>query len=97
MLRHIVMLNFRPQFGQEQRREFIAASVKSLAQIPGTHNVIIGTASEVQGKAPYEIALFVDFEDEAALKSYLDHPTHKAAEAQLPMTFSGATFSNYKY
>jgi hypothetical protein len=91
------MLNFRPEFGQKQRSEFISASVKSLAQIPGTHNVIVGTASEVQGNVPYEVALFVDFEDESALKNYLDHPTHKAAEAQLPLTFSGATFLNYKY
>jgi quinol monooxygenase YgiN len=97
MLRHIVMLNFKPEFSQKERGEFIAKSAQGLAQIPGTHNVIIGEASEVQGKARYDIALFVDFDNEAALQTYLEHPTHKAAEAQLPSTFSEASFWNYVY
>ena len=54
-------------------------------------------ASEVEGKPRYGVALFIDFDSEAALKSYLENPIHRAAEAQSPALFSEVLISNYLY
>jgi hypothetical protein len=43
---------------------------------------------DIEGKPVFDAALFIDFDDEAKLKAYLEHPVHKAAEAQLPAVCS---------
>lgn len=97
MLRHVVMVNFKAEVGQRERDEFAKKAGETLAQVPGTKNIIMGQASEVQGKARYGAALFVDFENEAALKNYLEHPIHKAVAAQMPSLLSESLVSNYLY
>jgi len=82
------MASFKAEISQHDRDEFAKMVPKKLAQIPGTKNVIAGQASAVEGKPRYTVALFVDFDNEAALKSYLQNPIHKAAEAQMPTMFS---------
>ena len=84
MIKHMVMLKFKPEVSQEQRAEFGKMSVGELGQIPGVKNLIMGGAFAVVGKPLYNVALLMDFDDEAQLKAYLEHPTHKAAAAQLP-------------
>lgn len=97
MLRHIVMVNFKDEVSQQERDEFAKKAPEILAQIPETKNVFIGKASEIEGKPRYAAALFIDFESEAALKSYLENPIHKAAEAQLPSMVSEFLVSDYLY
>ena len=95
MLRHIVMVNFKAEVGQRERDEFAKKAAETLARVPGTKSIIMGQASEVQGKARYGAALFVDFENEAAFKNYLEHPIHKAIVAQMPSLLSESLVSNY--
>ena len=97
MLRHVVMVNFKVEIGQRERDEFVQKAAETLARVPGTKNIIMGHASEVQGKARYGAALFIDFDSEAALKNYLAHPIHKAVEAQMPSMLSEFINSNYLY
>jgi len=97
MLKHIVMVNFKAEVSQQERDEFAKKVPETLAQIPGTKNVFIGQASEVEGKPRYAAALFIDFDSEAALKSYLENPIHKAAEAQMSSMFSEFLISDYLY
>jgi len=97
MLRHVVLANFKAEVGQRERDEFAKKATETLAQVPGTKNIIMGQASEVQGKARYGVALFVDFENEAALKNYLEHPIHKAVAAQMPSLLSEFLVSNFLY
>jgi uncharacterized protein (DUF1330 family) len=84
MIRHVVMLTFKPEVTQEERLQLRDMSVTALGQIPGTKNIIAGQALDIEGKPPCDAAVFIDFDDEAKLKAYLEHPIHKAAEAQLP-------------
>ena len=84
MIKHIVMMKFKPEVSQEQQDEFAKTLTGSLGQVPGVKNLIIGQALDVEGKPPYSAALLIDFDDEAQLKAYLEHPAHKAAAAQLP-------------
>jgi uncharacterized protein (DUF1330 family) len=97
MLRHIVMANFKDEVSQQDRDEFAKLVPETLAQIPGTKNIFVGQASEIEGKPRYAAALFIDFDSEAALKSYLENPIHKAAEAQMPSIFSEVLVSDYLY
>ena len=84
MIKHVVMIKFKPEVTQEQQTEFSKTSVGALGQIPGVKNIIAGQALEIEGKPAYNAALLMDFDGEAELKAYLEHPTHKAAAAQLP-------------
>jgi uncharacterized protein (DUF1330 family) len=97
MLRHIVMVNFKDEVNRQQQDEFAKMALETLGQLPGTKNVIAGRASEVEGKPRYAAALFIDFDSEAALKSYLENPIHKATEAQTAPLFSEVLISNYLY
>jgi quinol monooxygenase YgiN len=97
MLRHIVMVNFKVEVGQRERDEFAKKAVETLAQVPGTKNIIMAQASEVGGKARYGAALFIDFDSEAAFENYRAHPIHKAVEAQMPSMLSEFLISNYLY
>ena len=84
MIKHMVMLKFKPEVTQEQQTEFAKTSVGALGQILGVKNIIAGQALDIEGKPAYSAAVIVDFDGEAELKAYLEHPTHKAAESQLP-------------
>ncbi len=97
MIRHIVMSNFKAEVDQPEREEFAKKAVEILTQLPGVHNLVLGQALEVRGQVRYGMALFIDFDDEAALKSYLDHPKHKAVAAKLPSVFSDILVSDYLY
>ncbi len=98
MIKHIMMVNLKPGISQQQQDEFSKMAVETLSQVPGAHNVIIGRATEIEGKARYNAALFIDFDDEAALKRYIDDPKHKAVSAKLPAIVTGDfLLSNYVY
>lgn len=97
MLRHVVMVNFKAEVGQRERDEFAKKALETLAQVPGTKNIIMGQASEVQGKARYRAALFIDFENEAALMNYIEHPVHKVVTAHMPSLLGESLVSNFLY
>jgi len=97
MLKHIVMVNFKAGVGQQEQGELAKEVVETVRQIPETKNVFMGKASEAGGKARYAAALFMDFDSETTLKKYLEHPVHKAAEAQMASVFSEVFVSNYLY
>ena len=88
MIRHVIMLKFKPEVSQEQQAELGKTSIEVIGQIPGFKNIIAGLALDIEGKPVCDAALFIDFNDEAKLKAYLEHPVHKAAEAQLPAVCS---------
>jgi hypothetical protein len=88
MVKHVVMLKFKPGVSQEQQVELARTSVAVLNQIPGVKNITAGHASDIEGEPPCDGALFVDFDNEDSFRAYLEHPVHKAAEAQLPSVCS---------
>jgi uncharacterized protein (DUF1330 family) len=97
MLKHIVMINYKDEVSQHQQDGFAKMIRETVSQLPGTKNVVVGRASEVEGKPRYAAALFVDFDSEAALKSYLENPTHKAADAQMAPFLREILISDFLY
>jgi hypothetical protein len=88
MIKHVVMLKFKPGVSQEQQVELASTSMAILSQIPGVKNITAGQASDIEGEPLFDGALFADFDDEDSFKAYLEHPVHKAAEAHLPSVCS---------
>jgi len=97
MIRHVIMLKFKLEVSQEQQAELGKTSVEALEQIPGVKSIIAGPALDIEGKPVCDAAVFIDFDDEAKLKAYLEHPVHKAAEAQLPAVCSDIKVLNCLY
>ena len=97
MIRHVIMLKFKLEVSQEQQAELGKTSVEALEQIPGVKSIIAGPALDIEGKPVCDAAVFIDFDNEAKLKAYLEHPVHKAAEAQLPAVCSDIKVLNCLY
>jgi hypothetical protein len=81
MIRHVVLIKFKPEITKEQQNAFCRQMGEDLGKIPDLNNLCVGSISD---QPAYDAALFIDFSDEGALKAYADHPLHKAAAAQLP-------------
>ena len=97
MIRHVVMLKFKPEISQEKQIELAKMSVETLGQIPGVKNIIAGQSMDIEGKPTFDGALFVDFADEDSFKAYLENPIHRLAEAQLPALCSDINILNCLY
>lgn len=84
MIRHIVLTKFKP----ETKEETIAALYSSLSDLTqtltGAHNFTGGRSnSPEQIERGYKHAFVIDFDSWADLKTYADHPEHKAFGAQI--------------
>ena len=97
MIRHVVMLKFKPEVSQEQQVELAKMSVETLGQIPSVQNIIAGQSMDIEGKPAFDGALFVDFADEDSFKAYIENPIHRLAEAQLPALCSDINILNCLY
>jgi len=82
MIKHIVMAKFRPEISQQQQVEAMGKMGQSLGKIPGVKNLTMGPPLALEGQPAYSGVMLIDFDDEAKSKAYLEHPTHKAIEAQ---------------
>lgn len=79
VLKHVVMYKFKPEISAAQVQEV----VDTFAGLPGKIDTIIGfekgTNVSTEGKSEGFTHVFVvTFQDQAGLKTYLDHPAHAA-------------------
>jgi hypothetical protein len=72
---HMITVKWKPESTPEQRQAAVAGVEKMAGQIPGIKNVWVKTR-RVQ-PAGYDAAIAIEFENEAALKTYETHPAHK--------------------
>lgn len=92
MIAHVVL--FRPAAGlsDEDREQFVAALERALSGIPQIRRAhvgrrrILGRAYDAAGE-PFPYAAILEFDSEADLRTYLDHPAH----AELGQRFFTAT------
>ncbi|WP_338723245.1 Dabb family protein [Devosia sp. XK-2] len=90
MIRHIVLLRFRPEITAADKAS-IYAELESLRElIPGFQGMSYGANVSPEGlHQGYTEAFTIDFADEAARDAYLDHPAHKAAGGRLVSALEG--------
>lgn len=84
MIRHIVLLRFRPEI-TEAEKTAIYADLLALRQIvPGFLTMSYGPNISPEDKDKgFSDAFCMDFVDVAARDAYLEHPDHKAAGGRL--------------
>ena len=90
MIRHCVLVRFRPEV-TPQDRAAIYAELESLREVvPGLLAMSSGPHISPEGLHKGFVDGFtMDFADEAARDAYLIHPDHKAAGAKLVAALEG--------
>jgi hypothetical protein len=82
MLTHLVLLRPRADLSSADREALLDAMRVAFANIPGISRVrigrrkLLGRAYDELTKEHFEYAAMLEFDDEARLRAYLDHPAH---------------------
>ena len=90
MIRHIVLLRFRPEATATEKSS-IYAELESLRElVPGFLGMSYGANTSPEGlHQGYTEGFTMDFADEASRDAYLEHPAHKAAGARMVAALRG--------
>lgn len=82
MIAHVVLCTLKPDLPRADRLRFGRVIQSALGTIPVIRRSSIGRRLEPgaayagAGDVPYEYVAVLEFEDEAALRGYLEHPAH---------------------
>ena len=105
MISHVVLFRPRATLTQAERNALIAALQQAVSRIPTIRRATIGkrlllnrSGYETQMAEDYEYSAILEFDSEADLRAYLDHPAHvdlgrrlfTAAEAVLAYDYTSA-------
>ena len=90
MIRHIVLVRFRPEITAAEKSA-IYAELESLRElVPGFLGMSYGPNVSPEGlHKGFTEGFSMDFVDEAARDAYLVHPAHKAAGGRLVAALEG--------
>jgi hypothetical protein len=77
MLTHIVIWKYRPDVGDEERREHVARLRRLPAVVPEVHGFAVGF-DVLKLPRSYHSGLVATFRDRAGLEAYTVHPDHVA-------------------
>ncbi|MGV8985558.1 MAG: Dabb family protein [Cypionkella sp.] len=84
MIRHIVLIRFKPEVTEAQIGTIFLALPKLSAKLPGVLAFAAGRSeSPEQIERGFMHGFTIDFESWEALKTYADDPDHKAFGGQL--------------
>lgn len=84
MIRHIVLIRFRPEITETAITAIFADLLAIKAKLPGVLAITSGRSeSPEQIERGYMHGFVADFADWAALAAYQDHPDHKRVGAAL--------------
>lgn len=92
MIRHVVLLHWKEAITAEQLDKVNNAMRLLPERVPGIRGIACGADLEIfPGNANY--VLMLDFDNEADLKGYVEHPAHQEllAEVTGPLLESWAT------
>jgi hypothetical protein len=84
MIAHVVLYELRSNLTPDQRTRFAAALRHAVTAIPAIRRIRIGRRRRVgasydaAASASYEFIGILEFDDEAGLREYLEHPAHAA-------------------
>lgn len=74
-IRRTILLNFKAEATEAQLQDMMKDVRKNIAPMKGVHNLFIG--KQTNQKAPWQIGISMDFDDEAALKAYRTNEEHR--------------------
>jgi stress responsive alpha/beta barrel protein len=82
MLRHILLFKFRPETSELEREQAFTTLVELGEQCPTVIGWSVGKNIANSPRA-YDMAEVADFNDEAGLVAYKEHPAHREASVFL--------------
>ena len=77
MICHFVLIRLKAETSSRDRDAFMESAARVLGSIPGVSNLRIGLGLGLKDESSHPVALFMDFEDDAALAAYQIHPEHQ--------------------
>src|ERR1043165_8096259 len=83
---HVVTVKWKDDSTPEQRKKALDGVKAMAATIPGIKNVWLEklkVQAQTAANKPYDWAFVMEFESEAALTAYADHPKHKEWDESL--------------
>jgi quinol monooxygenase YgiN len=96
MVDHLVFFAVREEASQEEVEDLVS-SIRALRdEVPSTVDLSVG--EDFSGRSGgHTHAIFVRFEDAAALQEYLEHPAHLAVVEKLDATTTGRIVADYEF
>jgi hypothetical protein len=82
VIAHVVLFRLKPGLGAEARDGLAAALVRAAQEIPSIRQarlgsrITVGRSYEQLMTTDFPFAAILEFDDDTALKAYLDHPAH---------------------
>ena len=96
MIRHILLIQFKPETTPAQIAAVKAAFLGIPEKIDGVTDVEWGENDSPEGKNQgYTHCVFMTFRDEAGRQAYLPHPQHEALKAIFVPTLQNITVFDY--
>ncbi len=84
MIRHIVLIRFRPDISEEEVAALFGEVHAVQSRLPGIRSVTSGRSESPEKiERGYMHGFVVDFDDWDALAAYQDYPAHKTLGARL--------------
>lgn len=83
MIVHVVLFKPRAELSPEARSRLVASFETALTEIPSIRRARVGRrithgrGYEALMTVDYQFAAVLEFDDEAGLKTYLEHPAHE--------------------
>lgn len=103
MITHIVLFTPKPELSEHDRQALIAALQRAIDGIPTIRRASIGQrftlgrpGYESLMREHYEYAAIFEFDSEADLIAYLDHPAHQELGQRLFMSASAVLAYDYR-
>ena len=96
MISHVVLFKPRPDLSPAEREALLDAMRTAFTGIPQIKRVrvgrrrLIGRGYEAQMTVDFEYAAVLEFDDEPALRTYLDHPAHADLGRHFGLTAAAA-------
>src|SRR5688572_23082807 len=88
MIAHVVLFEPRPDLSDAERTTFISTLERALAEIPVIRRARVGRRAtmgrlyDTRNSQNSSFVAILEFDDETALRTYLDHPAHTALGEQ---------------
>jgi|SRR5687767_3436723 hypothetical protein len=101
MIAHIVLFKPRPDLAVDARERLAASFQTALREIPSIRRARVGRrithgrSYERLMSVDYQFAAVLEFDDEAGLKAYLEHPAHQQLGALFFETFEQALMYDF--
>jgi hypothetical protein len=101
MIAHVVLFRPKADLTDDQRRAFMAALEHALANIPLIKHarvgrrITLGREYDQQNAQDFPFAAILEFDTEADLRAYLEHPAHQMLGTQFYVTSEAALVFDY--